>query len=419
MELPVPNECISQTASSLEEKRRALAEEMRESEFPHKVNRKLNQLERENGYCELLSFPISVTFWMANKCNAECRFCGYARNSEKLRYVSLAQVKKMTWLRYISYLCLFSGASESQMNPEFTDIHDHLLCEYPHLVTHLQTNGIRLDKRAAEAFANRLGTLVVSLHAARAKTWEYLVKARRFERIVENLRYLSSLRKPGEARKPKIILAFVLNKHNIRETVEFVELAHSVGADLVRFVHMQLPQKTTEDKLGADSSLHQHKEESDHWLRQAGQRAAELQVPIERPSFYFEETFSKPARFVIKKGKRYAVADDDKGPTVYRGCYDPWRVFGFPVHGNARFCCKGTRTERFDIDNLDENAFLELWNSEFARELRRTVNLPGGNKLCDLCQTEDLSDPHVRAVHVKLTRANSKAPGDFSVYLDG
>ena len=392
---PVPD----QPTLTVEEQRDKLARELRTSAQPHLVNESLNKLERENGYSRLHSYPVFVSMAVDNKCNAQCHFCLYRHDkSVAHKYLTVEQFKKMTWLRFISKLALQTGLNDSLVSPEFPAIFDYIASTYPHIHTHLQTNGIGLKPSLVESMADRLGTIVVSIHAARAETWaqQLQVSPKGFERMMENLGRLAALR-TQTPHKPRIIMAFAIQTCNAQEMPEFVERAHAIGADLVRFVHL-IPDHLDDAYVKAQS-MHYRQAEFDHFMGEAIERAEALGVPMERPPLFSEEQDdgqeAHPEDFIIYKGTIRARKPSDVGPATFRGCDDPWRLLGLTAAGFANFCCKGADPGFFDFDDLDEPGFDRVWNSELAQWWRRTTNVDGGNPLCTLCQGHDNSIPAV------------------------
>ena len=120
---------------------------------------------------------------MTPVCNARCVFCIYQPSMLKEReHVTVKDLQRMTWLRYVRDLAVWGGIGDSLANPEFLDCYRHLKAAHPHLATTLLTNGIGMTREACDEFAGSLANYRVSLNAARKETWEKLLRAKGFDR---------------------------------------------------------------------------------------------------------------------------------------------------------------------------------------------------------------------------------------------
>ena len=98
--------------------RKKLHAEMLQSADPAAVNRRLNEVECDVGCDELLSFPTFVGLNMSSVCNARCVFCSYQPSMLKERdHIGLADLKKMTWLRYVKDFAIWGGIGDSLDEP--------------------------------------------------------------------------------------------------------------------------------------------------------------------------------------------------------------------------------------------------------------------------------------------------------------
>ena len=171
--------------------RNKLHAEMLQAADPAAINQRLNNVECDVGCDELLSFPTSVGLNMTSTCNAHCVFCSYQPSMLKERdHITVEDLKKMTWLRYVKDFAIWGGIGDSLMNPEFLDCYRHLKAAHPHLAVTFSTNGIRMTRELCDELAGHLAHYNVSLNAARKETWEKLMCAKGFDNACETFAYL-------------------------------------------------------------------------------------------------------------------------------------------------------------------------------------------------------------------------------------
>lgn len=371
-----------------------LAESLRSARKPHLLNTALNDLEMKERNEVLRSFPPFVGLNLTSKCSARCTFCSIQPQEQKIKdSMSLADIKKMDWLRYVETLAIWGGIGDSLVNKDFLPIVRYLRETHPHLKLTLSTNGILLTEEICLALAGNLAQFNISLNAARKETWERLMRAKGFENVCNMFEKLARLR-PDE-NSPNMRLSMVLAKENIHEAVEFVELAHRLGANGVTFVHYMPSTVLGRRDLPANQSLYHCKGVSDATLYQAYKKADALKLECSGPTL-----FDKHAKYI-----HFGARALTEAPI----CTAPWKTCYLTVNEDGErqmiFCCSGFYYEiPYDKSELGEKNFLKIWNHPTAQYFRRTVNLKRINPVCEHCTTVDRFNPE----HTQIYRINEQ-----------
>jgi MoaA/NifB/PqqE/SkfB family radical SAM enzyme len=108
--------------------------------------------------------------------------------------------------------------------------------ENPDLRVAIMTNGTLFDRDAWSDLQNVHGIvhlIYVSLDAATKETFEELRRGGIWERTIENVEFISSLRREGEIEEFGIL--FVVQAGNFREMKDFVRLGKRLGCDRILF----------------------------------------------------------------------------------------------------------------------------------------------------------------------------------------
>ena len=386
-----------------------LHKEMLESDTPHVENKLLNEFELKGGKEKLLSFPTFVGLNMTSVCNAKCVFCSYSPKTQKLRdVITLEDLKKMTWLKYVSKIAVWGGIGDSLTNPEFLDCYRYLKETFPHLEVSFSTNGIKMNKGVCREFVGHLSEYNVSLNAAKKDTWEKLMQSKGFDNILETFDYMSEQKKEQGLEKPFMSVSMVLTRDNLNEAVDFVKLAHKIGAQRVTFVHYVSSTLVGVRQLEESASPYFMKDECDRVMEEASECAKSLGIQIVKPLPFSENNFS------IVYGQRMESKPSE--------CYDPWKTCYLTVDedGNRQmiFCCSGFYYNiKYDKSNLNEQSFTErIWNHPMARYFRKTANVKGKNPICNFCMSYDRFDSQnnekVYAIGRKIIPLMEKVDGD-------
>lgn len=110
--------------------------------------------------------------------------------------------------------------------------------EFPQLKLIITSNLQLLTKEKWAEFSNLLGfpkDFFVSMDGATKETYEHNRAGANWEKMMENLGYLCSLRKASNAHLEHIGLNFVVQENNFREIPQFVSMAKQLGVDAVWF----------------------------------------------------------------------------------------------------------------------------------------------------------------------------------------
>lgn len=368
-----------------------LAERRARSRVPYRINAILNRYEAETGRTVLQSFPVSVGFNIMPICDVDCKFCSFSpQEMDNRDRVTLEEFKQLDWLKYASEVALWGGVGESLINPEFLAIFNYALERFPHLKISLSTIGKSLRSEISDQLVGRLSFLNVSLNAARKETHAKIVKAGRFDRVVDNIRYLTDLRKTRNTTLPRVHLSMVVMRENVDELPEFIDLAADLGADQAVVSHYLATTIEGTRKAGEESSLYRHRELADAMLMKAQERAVARGLNVVLPPL-----FSKTDCNVLF-GTR-----SEFGPSG--DCLLPWSTCHLSVDERGRrqmlFCCSGMYLRTFyDVSQMGEAGFVKLWNGPIPQHFRGTTNSIG-NPLCTFCKTEDRFDPANKKIY--------------------
>lgn len=383
--------------------RRILHEKMLLAENPAPINEILNHYEYKHGFDDLLSFPVMAALNMSSVCNARCTFCSYHPPTQRFKdQVSLDDVRKMTWLKYVSTFAVWGGVGDSLVASAFLPIVRWLKENHPHLKLTLSTNGQNLSREICEVLVDSIYDFNVSLNAASDATRVQLMKSPHFDHICEMYRYLADLKAQRKQAFPMLGLSMVVTRSNMDEVVAFADLAKSIGAERVTYVHYVSTTLVGKRLMDADDSCYNERERFDALMAVALERCRELGLTVSAPVPFAQSDVS------IRYG--YRSADGGGDPS----CQDPWRTCYLTVDEDGRrqmiFCCSGFYYEiPYDKSELGEEDFRRIWNNPVARFFRRTTNTPGRNPICEFCQTVDKFDPQcstkIYSIHDRIQPA--------------
>ena len=185
-----------------------------------------------------------VNLWLSfdSRCNLTCILCrnDIVRYNEKQKQqveLLMNVIKKN--LKYIKHIG-FSGAGDPFVSPPMRNfLFDFDSAEYPNIQISLLTNGLLFDEKMWERMQKAqpaIKSVQVSIDAATSESYEKIRRGSSFDKLKNNLYFLSNLRKENMINE--FIISFVVNAINFREMPEFVRLGKDLLCDQVYFSHI-------------------------------------------------------------------------------------------------------------------------------------------------------------------------------------
>lgn len=207
-----------------------------------RVDKLTNELHRRivaGGMRRLARGPRKLVLSHDKSCNLSCPSCRtqliLARKPEQDRLNELAERTLFPLLRTADRVRI-TGSGDPFASNHFR----HVMAEIarwapPRPLIELQTNGLLLDEAAWRelGLGQRVDKILVSIDAARPETYGVLRRGGSFERLKENLEFISTLRRNGEV--AYIRLDCVLQALNYAEMPDIVAIARRFGFDGVKF----------------------------------------------------------------------------------------------------------------------------------------------------------------------------------------
>jgi MoaA/NifB/PqqE/SkfB family radical SAM enzyme len=181
--------------------------------------------------------PYHVDIHPADRCNIDCFFCSTAalRGTDEVpmpRFEELLGELKEAGTRSIR----LSGGGEPLFHRRIRDFLRAILASgLP--IENITTNAVLLRSDIAELLVGTCDHVTVSLNTADETTYASMMQTspRNFQRVVDNTRELIALRRRKRARRPLVLLQFLVWKGNYRTIPEMYRLAREIGVDKILF----------------------------------------------------------------------------------------------------------------------------------------------------------------------------------------
>lgn len=300
------------------------------------------------GYCEgllrvarPLSSPTILDIILTKACNLRCTFCisyGSLKGDRWMDFGLYERIAHQLFPRAHS-LFLCSGGEPLM----YHRVRDALqLARRYRVSTFMASNGTLLNRETAQWLADdqSLQELWISFDGSRKETLERIRLGANYEQILENIGYLSALKKKRGLLFPKLAFRYVIMRSNAEEMPEIFKICARYGLDQVKIKYLEVA-----NDLEADETLFHHRQLAAEVFAEARRRAKEWGIGLQLPPL--------PGR--------------DNRP---HKCLVPWRFCQIDTDGSVRFCYRSWRQRLGFFDS----GFNDLWRGEVYQKIRRTLD---------------------------------------------
>ncbi len=288
--------------------------------------------------------PFIVTVEPTILCNLKCPQCisGTGRAIREKKSMTLESFRRIldsvgdsVW-----HLLLYNQG-EPFLNPDFLSFIE--MAKQRRIYVTTSTNGhfLQNEDDVRRLVDSGLDSIIISLDGADAETYQKYRIGGDFQQVVEGIRRFVRIRNAQNSRTPKVLIQFLVMKHNEHQIGQMREMARSLGADRLLLKTFQV-----EFQMTGNSFL----PENPKWSRY------------------------EPSRAGIQP------------KNTLHGCDRLWYSVVFLSDGRMAPCCFD-KNGKYTFGNLSQlTNFEEIWTSDEYTEFRnRILSGDGSVSICQNC----------------------------------
>jgi radical SAM protein with 4Fe4S-binding SPASM domain len=285
-------------------------------------------------------YPSFLAIEPTINCNLDCVMCQkntLRRTKRELEFDDFKRIiDKMPFLRVLN----LQGIGEPFLNKDFFKMIEYAHSKGIRVYTFSNANLIT-KKIAKQIIHSSLMELIVSIDGANKQTYEKIRRQASFDKLLNNLKYLFSIR---ESKKLKISAWVVPNIYNMEEIEEIVKLCNKIGFDEI----------VIQSKL----SVYSYKKE----VYSTNKRINVNNNPL------FKSRLLK-----IKNSHPNVRICDDVELSTHNKCRWPWTSMFISSDGYIIPCCVISDPNVANFGNILEKGFREIWNSKEYQQFRKDI----------------------------------------------
>jgi len=300
--------------------------------------------------------PAILYIETTNRCDSLCQTCIRTfQTLEPPKDLTLAELARIVDQFPRLTQVLLHGIGEPLLNPDLFRMITYLKGRDVTVVFNSDAIGLTEKKRRG-LIESGLDELRVSMDAATPDTYRAIRGVATFQRVVENVTALASLKKELGSVLPKISLWFTVMKKNLAELPDFVRLAANMGATQVnvqRLVHYGEGLAVQEQSVyGALTAM------EEKLLAEANCLSRDLGIVLSASGN------TSPVESLTPEQRE----------RPWSGCQRPWSLSYITANGNVLPCCISPWTAKdyqgLILGNALAESFAEIWNGGRYQQFR-------------------------------------------------
>lgn len=333
-------------------------------------------------------------------CNLRCAYCcldtEIRKHKNSPKGIEKIKNQIIEYLPYASKIQPYLSGEPLCRNDMWyvLEVADKVRDLYPMREIEFSTNGLLIDEKMAEKIIDsNITSLLISINAATEKTYKR-IQGGDFNRLIKNLKYLSSLKKERNKKSLNISYSYVVMRENIEELPDFIRLASQLEADSVQIWPLNSNSMEMEKRQMTNDFIFYYKQQNLVFypnitkakLKESKEIANELNLNIgDLPCYRFDFNEQKDISYPISieefdsffyndyigyniniNGSKNIV-DINK----YKKCYYPWTYYYIATDGSFAPCLH--LIYKGGIGNILEEGIEGVWNNKIMQELRRCI----------------------------------------------
>ena len=311
----------------------------------------VNPLAQVNAFLGYLSWlfhtpkpinrPARLDLVLTKACNLRCTFCISYDSLGGQRWMDFSLYERIARKLFATaHRVYFCSGGEPLLYPKIREA--LRLARHYRTFTTMVSNGTLLNRETSQWLARdqSLHELQISFDGARKETLERIRHGASYETILENIDFLSALKRRERLSYPRLSFHYIVMKSNAEELPDIFKICSRYGVSRVWVDYLNVA-----NEIEANESLFFHRELAAQIFAESKRRAREEGIGLKLP----------PLPGQVQRRKR---------------CSYPWQFVLIEPDGSIR-CCYKSWQQRLGFYSED---FGSLWRGEIFQKIRRTID---------------------------------------------
>ncbi len=205
--------------------------------------------------------PERILLGLDEFCDVKCIFCRSENYKIDTKLIPEDKKDKLLeiltpWLKNAKYVKT-NAVGEVFASKISRDLIKNIADKFPDIKFEIITNGIQCTKENIEGLnlLGRISMMTVSLHAFYEDTYNQIVRGGNYKKVIENIKYLSELKKTGKIERFEI--HYTVTSINYKEMIPMLHFVRDIGAK-IRFLGLDCSKgcEDTYKKINIQNPMH-------------------------------------------------------------------------------------------------------------------------------------------------------------------
>ncbi len=185
----------------------------------------------------LETFPWEISLAHSGRCNLRCKMClsheGFQSHEEKLEKIIFKQVLPFL-LPHLKYIKFSGNGDPFAQNQTVKFLENFNQKKFLQLRFKFLTNGLLLNKKMWQKIKHlQIEYINISVDAASKNVYEKIRRGGCWEKLQENLKFISQLRKNGKI--GRLFINMTVMRSNVHQLEDFAKMGLKLGCDHINF----------------------------------------------------------------------------------------------------------------------------------------------------------------------------------------
>jgi radical SAM protein with 4Fe4S-binding SPASM domain len=311
---------------------------------------------------------------VTKRCNLQCLVCAAASSGRgRAPDLTLDAFKRIIDQIPTLETLTINGVGESFLNGDFLDMVEYARSKK--IFTRFITNMTKLpDDAPARLVKAGVDEIIVSMDSADPELFADMRRGARLDVVMDNIRKINAAKKSAGSSKPEVKVHAVLLRRALPHIPHLVETLKTLDINHLTFVDFNVSGVNLDRTFRDGGRLYEE-------CLANNMSEREIWAEIEKIRALSDDSFT-----IVTPGEYGGLKGVQRRRPGVMTCMEMWDSPFITCDGHVTPCCWISHQGLFDLGNIHEKSFEEIWFGKGYYNLRKQHILNRHHPYCRMCQ---------------------------------
>ena len=335
--------------------------------------------------------PFKLILTPTDRCNLNCIFCPNFVARKKQRFKAEDELTDEEWLSVIEegvklgvrQWCFLGGGEPLLRREIILPALEKIKRGYKTIDVEIITNGTLFteeiikglvktcEEKVKDGHEHAAIQTTISIHG-KGKTYEKITGVDMYDRVINNVKLISDLKKKSGLKNPVIQINIVVNKKNLNEIEDLILTLSNLEVDQIALHPIHVYEETKEVIKDLEPSNEDYKHIAE-LSKQMDQKFPNVRIDALSLTSYFQQ-LDKSFKEDLDQKTLKEISSDEKFKKYkflnYR-CFEPW--YDMLINSDGRVGRCAAFIVRNEPINVKDESLKEIWFGDFMEGIRENI----------------------------------------------